>query len=86
MIFNENTIWDRKPIAYSDDDIKELDEVIVHIEISKLKVEEMKDIQLVEDIKADESTPIITRQADHEDENLDKNLEESEQQAKDKDD
>lgn len=86
VIFDEDTVWDRKPIAYSDDDIKELDEAIVHIEIPKLEAKKIEDIQLVEDVKVDKPTPTITRQANHEDEDLDENLEESEQQAKDKDD
>ncbi len=73
-------------MAYSDDDIKELDEAIVHIKIPESEAKKMEDIQLVEDVEVDKPTPTITRQADHEDEDLDKNLEESEQQAKDKDD
>lgn len=46
----------------------------------------MKNIQLVEDAKVDKPTPTIRRQADYKDENLEENLEESEQQAKDKND
>ena len=73
------------PTLYSDDDIKELDETIVHIEISESEAIKMEDIQLVEDSAVDEATPTITRQADHEDEDLDVNPEESEEQAKDND-
>ena len=45
----------------------------------------MEDIQLIEDSKVDEITPTITRQANHEDEDLDMNPEESGQQVKDND-
>ena len=85
VIFDEDTIWDGKPIPYSDDDIKELDEAIVHIEIPESEALEMEDIQLVEDSEVDETTTTITRQADHEDENLDVNPEESEELAKEND-
>lgn len=78
MIFDKDTIWDRKPIVYSDDDIKELDEVIVYIEIPESEAKEMVDIQFVKDVEVDKPIPTITCQADHEDEDLDKNLEESE--------
>ena len=44
MIFNKNTEWDRKPIIYSDDNIKELDKAIVYIEIPKSKAKKMEDI------------------------------------------
>ena len=85
VIFDKDTVWDGKPIAYSDDDIKELDKVIIHIEILESEAKEMEDIQLVEDAKIDKPTPTITRQADHEDEDFDENFEKSERQAKDKD-
>ncbi len=78
-IFNENTVWDGKPIAHSDDDIKELEEAIVYIEISESKAKEMEDIHLVENVKVDKPTFTITCQVDHEDEDLDENLEESEE-------
>ncbi len=46
----------------------------------------MNDIQLIKDAKVDKPISTIIREIDHKDENLDKNLEESEQQAKDKND
>ena len=61
VIFDEDTVWDRKPIAYSNDDIKELDEAIVHIKIPESEAKEMKDIQLVNNVKVDKPTPIITQ-------------------------
>ena len=85
VIFDEYNIWNGKPIPYSDNDIKELDEAIVHIEIPESEALEMEDIQLVEDSEVDETTSTITRQADHEDEDLDVNPEDSEDQAKDND-
>ena len=75
VIFKEDIVWDGKPIAYSDDDIKELDKAIVYIEIPKSKAKEMEDIQLVKDVKVDELISIVTRQVDHEDEDLDENFE-----------
>ena len=86
MIFDEDTVWDGKPIAYSDDDIKELDKAIVHIEIPELEAKEIKDIQLIEDAEVDEPTLKVMYQANHKDKDLDDNLEESKTQAKDKDD
>ena len=78
MIFDEDTVWDGKPIAYSDDDIKDLDKAIVHIEIPESETKEMEDIQLVKDVEVDQPTPTVTCQADYEDEDLDENLKESE--------
>ena len=66
IIFDKNIVWNRKPILYFDDDIKELDKAIVYIEIPKSKTKKMDDIQLVEDVKVDKPTPIITYQVDHE--------------------
>ena len=86
VIFDEDTLWDEKPIAYFDDDIKELDKAIDHIEIPESGAKEIEDIQLVEDVEVDQPISIVTRQADHEDENLNENREESKQHAKDKDD
>ena len=78
MIFDKDTIWDEKPIVYSDNDIKELDEAIVYIEISKSETKKIEDIQLIENAKVDKPTPTVTRQTDHEDKDLDENLEELE--------
>ena len=79
MIIDEDTIWDGKPFLYASDDIKQLDDAIVHIEIPESEALEMEDIQLVEDSEIDEIKPTITRQADHEDKDLNMNPEESEQ-------
>lgn len=62
IIFDEDTIWDKKLIAYSDDDIKESDKAIVlTIEIPESEAKEIEDIQLVKNAIVDESTPTITR-------------------------
>ena len=78
MIFDKDIVWDGKSIAYSNDDIKELDEAIVHIEISESEAKEIEDIHLVKDAKVDKLTPKVTRQADYKNEDLDENLEVSE--------
>ena len=65
MIFHKDTIWDKKLIPYTSDDIKELDDAIAHIEIRESEALEMEDIQLVEDSEVDEITTPITCQADH---------------------
>lgn len=54
FIFDEDEIWDRKPIQYSVDDIKELDEAIRVIEVPQS--EEMEDIQLGEVLEIDSAT------------------------------
>ena len=74
MIFDKDIVWDRKPIVYFDDSIKELDKAIVHIEISESETKEMEDIQLVQDAKIDKPILTVTRQADHEDKDFDENL------------
>lgn len=79
VIFDKDATWNKKPILYFDDDIKKLDKVIVHIEIFDSKGLEMEVIQFVEDSEVDKITPIITRQADYEDEDLDVNYEKSEE-------
>ena len=78
VIFDEDTIWDGKPIPYTSDNIKELDNAIVRIEIPESEVLEMEDIQLIKDFEVNEITPTITCQADYEYEDLDMNPEESE--------
>ena len=77
MVFDKDTMWARKPIPYTNDYIKELDDAIVHIEIFESKALEMEDIQLVENFEVNKTIPTITRQADYEQEDLDMNLEES---------
>ena len=73
-------------MIYSDDNIKELDEAIVYIKIPESEAKEIEDIQLVNDAKVNKPIPIVTRQVDYEDEDLNENLEDSKQQAKNKDD
>ena len=85
-IFDKDIVCNGKSIAYSDDDIKKLDKAIVYIKIPKSEAKKIKDIQFVKDAKIDKPIPLVTRQTDHKDENLDENLKEPEQQAKDKDD
>lgn len=77
VIFDKNIVWNEKLIVHSNDDIKELDETIIDIEISILETKEMEDIQLIKDAKIDKLTPTVTRQANHEDENFDENLQKS---------
>lgn len=50
-IFDKNKIYDRKPIFYSNNNIKKLDEVTVYIKIFKLKIKEIEDIRFVKDKK-----------------------------------
>ena len=86
MIFVKDIVQDGKLIAYSDYNIKKQDETIVYIEIPKSKRKERKDLQMVKDVKVDESIPTITCHVDYENEDLDQNFKELEQQAKRKDD
>lgn len=44
VVFDKYTIWDRKPIPYSNNNIKEFDEQIIYIEILKLKALEIENI------------------------------------------
>lgn len=83
MIFNKDIIWDGKSILYTNDDIKELDDIIIQIKIPELRVLEMEDIYLVEDSEVEESIPTIILQADHKDKAHDMNPEELEQSVKD---
>ena len=79
MIFDKDIVWDGKSIAYSNNDIKELDKAIVYIEIPESEAKKIEDIQLVKNAKLDKPTPTVIRQADHEDEDFNENFEESEQ-------
>ena len=74
VIFNEDEVWDQKPIRLSSAEIQELDEAVEVIEIPQS--DDQEDIQLAEDL--DFSSP-ITHQHDHEIENL----EETEQAERD---
>ena len=58
VIFYEDTIWDKKPISYTSDDIKELDDAIIYIEIHESEALEIEDIQLIEDFEVDEIIPL----------------------------
>lgn len=73
-------------IVYSNNDIKELDETIVHIEILKSKAKKIENIWHIKDAEVDKPTPNVICQANHENKNLDEDLEKLKQQAKDKDD
>ena len=66
VIFDEDEVWDGKPIQYTAVDIKELDEAIQIIE--EPQSDELEDVQLGEDIEIESP---ITRQTDYEAENLD---------------
>lgn len=44
IIFDKNTVLDRKPIFYFDNNIKELDKAIIYIEISEFNAKEIEDI------------------------------------------
>ena len=61
MIFDKDTVWNRKPIAYFDDDTKELDKAIVHIEIPELEAKEIEYIQFIKDAKVDKPTLTVTQ-------------------------
>ena len=66
VIFNEDEVWDGVPIQRTTDKIKELDEAIQIIELPQM--DELEDIQLNEDLEVESE---ITRQIDHEEEDLD---------------
>ena len=44
MIFDEDKVWDRKSITYSDDDIRILDKANVYIEKPESESKRMEDI------------------------------------------
>lgn len=77
MIFDEDKVWDRKSITYSDDDIRILDKANVYIEKPESESKRMEDIQFDKNTEIDKAALIVTRQADHKDEKLNENLEES---------
>lgn len=66
VIFNEDEVWDGMPLQRTADEIKELDEAIQIIELPQ--ADELEDIQLSEDLEVESE---ITRQIDHEAEDLD---------------
>ena len=66
IIFNKDEVWDGIPLQGTADKIKELDEAIQVIELPQS--DELEDIQLSEDLEVESE---ITRQTDHEAEDLD---------------
>ena len=66
VIFNEDEVWDGMPLQRTAEEIKELDEAIQVIELPQ--ADELEDIQLSEDLEVESE---ITRQTDHEAEDLD---------------
>ncbi len=66
VIFNEDEVWDGIPLQRIAEEIKELDEAIQVIELPHS--DELEDIQLSEDLEVESE---ITRQTDHEAEDLD---------------
>ena len=79
VIFNEDEVWDQKPIRLSPAEIQELDEAVEVVEIPQ--TDEQEEIQLTKDSGLDLTNPDpITQQNDHEMENL----EEAEQAERDK--
>ena len=66
VIFNEDEVWHGVPLQRVADEIKELDEAIQVIELPQ--ADELEDIQLSEDLEVESE---ITRQTDHEAEDLD---------------
>lgn len=54
-------IWDENLILFFDNDIKELNKIIVHIEIPKSEIQKIEDMQLIENSKVDKTTSIIIR-------------------------
>ena len=67
VIFNEDEVWDQKPIRLSPNKIHELDKAIEVVEV--LQTDEQEDIQLAEDLDLPIPNP-VTHQHDHEMENL----------------
>lgn len=59
IIFDRDIIETKKPIFYSNKDIKELNKTIIYIKILKSKVLKIKEIQLIKDFKVNKKTPII---------------------------
>ena len=78
MIFDKDTIWNGKPIAYSDDDIKEVNKAIVHIGMLESDAKKIKNIQFVNDAEVNKSIPTVTYQINHKDKDFYENFEESE--------
>ncbi len=66
VIINEDEVWDGMPLQRKANEIKELDEAIQVIELPQ--ADELEDIQLSEDLEVKSE---ITRQTDHEAEDLD---------------
>ncbi len=66
VIFNKDEVWDDIPLQRIADKIEELDEAIQVIELPR--ADELEDVQLSEDLEVESE---ITRQSDHEGEDLD---------------
>ena len=76
VIFNEDEVWDQKPVRLSPAEIQELDKAVEVVEVPQ--ADEQEDIQLAKDLDLDLSNP-ITQQHNHEMESL----EEEEQAERD---
>ncbi len=83
VIFDEEEVWDGKPISYSDNDIKKRDKAIERIEVLELEAKEMEDIQLGKDYKVETAITTIKCQIDHEAEDLDIDHGKAEKEADD---
>ena len=66
VIFNEDEVWDQKPIRFSPDEIQELNDAVEVVEVPQ--TEDQEDIQLAKDLEADPNP--ITHQTNHEMDNL----------------
>lgn len=83
MVFEKNVIFDKdiiknwKSILYFDNNIKDLNKIIVYIEIFKLKAQKMEDIPFVKDFKVDKKILAIIHQSNYKNKNLDINLKKS---------
>lgn len=51
VIFDEDEVWDGKPIKCTPDEIRGLDEAIAVIQVPESEVKETEDIQLGEDLE-----------------------------------
>lgn len=58
VIFDEEELWDGKPITHTDKNTREMDKIIERIEVQSGAME-MEDIQLGEDLEV-QSTPART--------------------------
>ena len=72
VIFDEEQVWNGRPLRMTPSDIQELDEAIEIVEVPQAEGQE--DIQLEEDLE-EELTRSVTHQADQEAETLDEDHE-----------